>query len=120
MVNLFAEQEEVHFVVGGVLNLEGLQRFLVLEGASRTFGCFVLVRENLSLDLFIRLLSVFYLVFVLDLDVSQFVEDDVGLLTALEKQLGHVSGLGSELQNVLIIHRHVWLDMVEKECLEQM
>ena len=61
----------------------------------------------------------FYLIFVLNFNVSQFVKDDVGLFAALEKQLCHVRSLSSELQNILIIHWHVWLNMVEEESLEQ-
>ena len=61
----------------------------------------------------------FYLIFVLNFNVSQFIKDDVGLFATLEKQLCHVRSLGSKLQNVLIIHGHVWLDMVEEESLKQ-
>ena len=96
--------------------LQGLSIFLV---AHRPFNGLVLVSQNLLLNLFNLLFSLFDLVLVLAFHFQELFVQDVGLLGGLERELGHLLGGRAKSEQIGVESRHMRLNMIIQEGLEQ-
>lgn len=118
-VNLFREENQVHLIIGVIFHFEALQSLSVLLFSERALQGFVFVGENLRLHFFVLSFGDFDLGFVIKLNFVHLVDEGLGELTSLENVLVKVLGGRAKLEHVGVESWHVWLDMIEKESLQE-
>ena len=79
----------------------------------------VFVGKNLRLDLLDLLLGLSNLELMLVLNLVELINEVLRLGAGLEEMLSHVLVGATHLEDVGVEGRHVWLDMIEEEGLEE-
>jgi len=118
-VNLLTEKEKSHHVLVWISDLELFQccfLFFLGEGAA---NCWISAGHDLFLNILRSTLGILDLVLVMVFNISQFLNEVVWMLRSQIQILCKVLGWTSKTEDVRVESGHVWLDVVEKESLEQ-
>lgn len=117
---MLAEHEQVHQTLVRVFNLEFFEGQLVLLVGFGSLHDGVLILQNPLLNLPARSLGNLDLIPVLVLNSRELIDKILRMLGGEVVVLCHVLGGAAESEKVRVKRRHLWLDVVEQERLDQM
>ena len=119
LIDLLSKEEKICQTNTRIWNISRFKSLFVGLVWKWPLYCLVLVGDNQILELLVLLLGQVLGVFVINFHFSEFFNDFLRLFWLLPELLGHVWCCSGKSENICVEGGHVWLNVVEKEGLEQ-